>query len=487
MKLKLTDEQQTIVDYDGKKNLIIEAKAGSGKSSVLYDFAKARPSRRFLYLVFSAAMKPEAEEKYKDITNVKILTTFGLAYSAKGKFYRNKLTGSYRAYDLAKDMGMGFRNQSDKNYVYMLLNIWNSYLKSPIDEIEEFTKDYNLGKSQIKKVNQLINKLFKLKKDRKNEVMVQHSFYMKLYVMSSPILTDYDYILLDEAQDSSEPIVKLLNGQSHAKLVLVGDEFQNIFSFAGSTNALAKFEGSRLQINTSFRVGQGSADIVNKVYNSFGYESKMIGINNDQKIVRSIDRHNPHAIICRSRSFVFKNAIEAIDSNKLIYFVGGAKGYNFQSFKDAYWFSRNKKSKYDRLFNGYDKWSDLLDDIKSEDENIDQELKFLVKLVQQYGDQILKYVDLIDKNSTNKIDEADVILSTCHKSKGLEFEQDMILEDDFIDLCELRDELSAIENDKELHDKLLEDSKEQLNVWYVGLTRSKGKLQLNDKTINFIK
>lgn len=55
----LTTEQQAIVNSTG--NIKVNAVAGSGKTSTLIEYAKARPkSARILYLAFNRSVKIEA-------------------------------------------------------------------------------------------------------------------------------------------------------------------------------------------------------------------------------------------------------------------------------------------------------------------------------------------------------------------------------------------------------------------------------------------
>lgn len=67
-----------------------------------------------------------------------------------------------------------------------------------------------------------------------------------------------------------------------------------------------------------------------------------------------------------------------------------------------------------------------------------------------------------------KQDNAELILSTGHKSKGLEWDNVEII-DDFISLKEI---LENAEGNIEI-------PKEELNLFYVALTRSKKELILN--------
>src|SRR5690606_2565819 len=61
-----------------------------------------------------------------------------------------------------------------------------------------------------------------------------HDTYLKLFQLSRPRLP-YDYVLLDEAQDSDPTTIAILAGQQHTgqspQLVAVGDENQAIYGW----------------------------------------------------------------------------------------------------------------------------------------------------------------------------------------------------------------------------------------------------------------
>src|ERR1700743_1744014 len=77
----LTREQLAIVNSTG--NIKINAVAGSGKTTTLIEYARARPGEKILYLAFNRAVKLEAEKKFmeKGVSNVRIETAHSLAFS----------------------------------------------------------------------------------------------------------------------------------------------------------------------------------------------------------------------------------------------------------------------------------------------------------------------------------------------------------------------------------------------------------------------
>ncbi len=75
----MTQEMLDIINSK-EKHIVVEAKAGSGKSTTIKEYIKCHPNEKILYLVFSAEMKREAEKNYKGLRNCEIRTIHSLAY-----------------------------------------------------------------------------------------------------------------------------------------------------------------------------------------------------------------------------------------------------------------------------------------------------------------------------------------------------------------------------------------------------------------------
>src|SRR6266487_911230 len=78
--MKYTEEQQRIIQSTG--NIIINAVAGSGKTTTLIEYARTRPKeKRILYLAFNNSVQKEAIGKFqsKNINNVDVYTAHALA------------------------------------------------------------------------------------------------------------------------------------------------------------------------------------------------------------------------------------------------------------------------------------------------------------------------------------------------------------------------------------------------------------------------
>src|SRR5687768_15908377 len=98
--MQLTQEQIAIINSTG--DIRINAVAGSGKTTTLIEYARARKDQgKILYLAFNRSVKVEAEQKFlkAGLKNVRIETAHSLAYNyiIKDSNYRLKAGGNYKS------------------------------------------------------------------------------------------------------------------------------------------------------------------------------------------------------------------------------------------------------------------------------------------------------------------------------------------------------------------------------------------------------
>lgn len=87
-----TDEQQAIIDaYRTGSNLVIEAGAGTGKTTTLKMLGTATPGRAGIYVAYNRAIATDAKRTFP--RSVHCSTAHSLAYAAVGRTFRHRLSG----------------------------------------------------------------------------------------------------------------------------------------------------------------------------------------------------------------------------------------------------------------------------------------------------------------------------------------------------------------------------------------------------------
>jgi superfamily I DNA/RNA helicase len=468
----LTQEQKDII-FSTEDRVKVSALAGSSKSTTLYYYAKERPNKKMLYVVYNKAMKIEAEQSFGKLHNVEIKTMHGLAYKHEGKYYRNKLTFNYNAVDVLKDLKLSW--EYDQELAVKVQEMMKQYMLSDVEKFDdlELYKDGNNKKIRDEIIH-YCEKLWELKKDRNSKVKVEHDFYLKLFQLSKKNLSrEYNIILLDEAQDSSKLFLSVLLNSMVKGIVVVGDPYQTLYSWRNAINILNLFKGKEYKLTTSFRVSQNIANISNMIIEDVSNNKiNMKGFNSKQKIVEKINKDDTYVCLCRTNSYIFAETIDAIKyGKKSLYYEGGYSGYNFNNIKDGYDFYCGRELN-NSLFNKFKDYSQM---VEYAEKSEDLELKAIIRMIDEYGSRIPELINSIKYNTTKDKSKADVIFSTIHKSKGATYTMPVLISDDHFDIENFFTK-RFIKGEK----INIDDFYEEMAIIYVAITRCAGEIELSD-------
>jgi hypothetical protein len=179
--------------------------------------------------------------------------------------------------------------------------------------------------------------------------------------------------------------------------------------------------------------------------------------------VSEVNRHRPHTVLSRTNSGLFREAIRHKTAS--LSFVGGIEGYRFEEIEDAYLLSKGRgaqiKTRHIREFGTFGNMAEF------SQETEDPETKMLVNIVEKYSERIPSLLANVRARAVSHPESGDIVLTTAHKSKGLEWPV-VIMAEDFpshADLMELRQESPAA-------------FEAELNLMYVASTRARRQLQL---------
>lgn len=478
----LTKEQVDII-FSPEERIKVSALAGSAKTSTLYYYAKERPHKKILYLVYNKAMKDEALKTFGKLSHVDIKTIHGLAYGYVGRFYKEKLTFSYGVVDIIRDLNLHWN--ADMELAVKVDKMMKEYMLSDVAEFEDVQLFLDENNNTTKERNEVIDyckKLWQLKQEYSNSVKIEHDFYLKLFQLSKPDLSKrYDIICLDEAQDSNMLVYDVLINSNVKGIVVIGDSLQQIYGWRKAINIMPKFKGKEYKLTTSFRVSQNIANIANLIVNDITSNIiDMKGFNSGQKIVNEIDKSKPYVCLCRTNSYIFAEVFDILAKNPRakLFFEGGFKSYNFQNIKDAYYF-HNNNSVNNSLFN---KFRDYYEMIEYAENVEDLELLALNRMVTKYGSKIPRIVDNIRKNTVTNKSNANVIFSTMHRSKGQTYNIPVYISDDHFNISKvfIKQYIDQVE------DFDINGYYEEMCILYVAITRAAGQIQLSDKVKEYL-
>jgi len=473
-----TEEQVEIIKtFKSTRMMKINAYAGTGKSSTLKLLADVTPESS-LYIAFNKSVATEAGEKFP--SHVECRTTHSLAFGEFGRQLMHKLSRPKGGYvnvagtpaEIAKFYRIGEFVVSEPEEDNINANMIGKLVKDtvqryeqssainlegkhvPLYKVAEYAKSRpSLDKQLlVKQVLKFAHRLWDGRQDVHSDVLATHDTYLKLFQLSSPKL-NYGVIYLDEGQDTGDAVLDIVLKQDHAKIVIVGDNYQSIYQWRGAVNAMQKVNCPVKYLTKSFRFGAEIADVATKIINT---KHPVFGSEDIDSKVQGVDYEKPHTRIYRTNSALLTEAVEflqqgfsvsceinTIDFKKLLESAIELKGGNMKGVK------------HDSII-PYASWEEMKE--AAEDE---PELKRVINIILQGREGL--FIDSLKHMKTKQ--DADVTFTTAHKSKGREWSQ-VYLADDF--------------KNPDASGKLPEQER---NLLYVAATRAVNTLFINDSVM----
>lgn len=484
--MRLTKEQEKIIRSTG--DIKINAVAGSGKTTTVIEYAKTRPVKsRILYLAFNRSVRLEATHKFENLglRNVRIETAHSLAYKyvvSRGQ-YRVRPQG-YRIHEIADLLKL--RMKGEKLLDFIVANHVSKFVTYFCNSDKQRVQDLNYldtiadakARTFVKTHYKIIEKLTRrfLALMDQGKIEITHDFYLKKFQLAKPVLP-FDYILFDEGQDASSAMLDVFSRQKATK-VIVGDTHQQIYGWRYAINSLEKTDFADYYLTASFRFPQDIADLAVGVLGwkrKLGYNKEILltGKGKSKKV-------KSRAVLGRTNLALLLEAIRRAERGKAgekIYFEGNFSSYAFAeegaSLYDVLNLYKGARDRIrDRLIREMNSMRELEEYIEKTG---DAELGMMQKIVEEHGDEIPKLIrQLKDRQiEGDDRDRADIIYSTVHRSKGMEYDAVQIL-GDFITEEKL-DALLKKEGDEEADRGKLN---EEINLLYVAVTRAKCEIEI---------
>ena len=469
-----TEEQRAIIAFDlaPGQTMKIMAFAGTGKTSTLVAYTQARPGMRFLYVAFNKSVQLEAAARFP--SNVVARTSHALAFRTHGHRHKERLVPGFRANTVLQALGL--KRYEDARFTIETLA---NYLISAAPKVAKWhiphqaRAFYEQRKSAPPDFVDLANRLGRRMCDKTDtQIGMLHDGYLKLYQLSNPVL-DFDCILLDEAQDINPVTAAIVlaqaqsgNGRRPASIILVGDSHQQIYSFRGARDTLKKIKTNRtMYLTRSFRFDNNIARVANMVLSTFKGETRPI-------LGTARDKHKPKwdsgccTVIARTNATVFDKAVQLIKTHTLG-FVGGVQSYRLGSLKDVYNLYTGRRAQIgDAYVKGFADYSNLKAYAATVE---DIELLGICKVVEKYRGRLPHLVGTLTAGAVDP-KNAQVTLTTAHRSKGLQWDN-VLLMGDFLDLVE--------------GDHLIDPSgmdPDEFNLIYVAMTRTVFNLRFDKES-----
>lgn len=466
--MTLTAEQARVAQASGRRIRVV-AYAGTGKTASLVAWAQAHPLARTIYLAFNKSVQYEAQHRFPRTVAAK--TGHALGYRAVGVRYQHKLVPGIRPWELVQaGVIPGVPPTAAASWADVVLHTLQRFWVSADDSLGPQHIPLNeadwLGPfawaDPVRAVRDAQRIWARMCDPDDATVGMTHDGYLKLFVQDRPRLP-YDVILFDEAQDANPVVLQLVQAQTQARQIFVGDPYQAIYSWRGAVNAMDRLQADQdLRLTASFRFGPAIAEIATQLlrWRHAGVPA-VRGLGPQTGRIYAGMGSAPVTFIGRSNARLFAEAVAWLDRDPSVRFawVGGLDGYRLDLLEDTarLWLGDAVRTPFLQLFGDFDSLTAYADAIE------DVEWQGRCRVVERWGKRLPGWVRRVRAASQDP-DRATVHLSTIHKAKGLEWPHVVVLDD-----------LAALGPDLTPEDQ---------HLWYVAVTRATQQLGLPDEALD---
>lgn len=425
MTFTLTQQQQDFLDAaaPADRGILCEAGAGAGKTTTAKKAAAQHPRKRILYTAFNKAIVKSAETSMPP--NVRCRTSYGIAWDGFGvKWKRTLDIKGQKLADVARILRINDPLRLSGEHAPLTTG---KVARLALKTVEQFcsSADAELDTKHVPLLpgtedvrGELVSAILPVAKrayaDMLNpeagQIGTKPGFYFKQWALGRPQIPA-DILIVDEVQDTDPVLAAVLRDQQ-IPMWLIGDDAQRIYEWRGCVSVMGDFPAyHQLRLTTSFRFGQEVADEANKWLEMLGTDMRITGAG-PTSTVGMIAR--PDAILTRSNAAAVSEAITAAAEGRKVH-IKGASDEVKRLAEGAAQLQQGRPAWHEEL-QAFNSWDQVVQYV--EDGLASTELENTVRLLDTHG------VDVVVAALSNTVAEswADLVVTTTHKVKGLEWD-----------------------------------------------------------------
>lgn len=456
-----TEEQTHILSLANvQDNLLINALAGTGKTSTLEMFERATKTKPVLYLVFNKRNAKEAETRMLSTTTVRTFNSLGHRIWAKAtgknlslspKKSQEILRGIINEvpkrdqgpiwdvfWDVVQGVGMakalGYIPEGKYEHAKRLCT--QGEFHASLDESpDDFVSDL---------IDAVLTKSIKLA----YEGNIDYNDQIYMSALFGGTYPQFPLVMVDESQDLSPVNHAMLDKLGKGRLCAVGDPWQNIYGFRGAKSGgmgsiAERFSTTSCDLSISFRCPKAIVEHVHWRVPHFKW-MKGGGHVEELKELPSADIGDGATILCRNNAPLFKCAMQLLSTGRSVQVVGSEIGPKLIGIMRKLC---DENSSKETTIAAIDLW---LEERSAKGSKTAKDLADCMKVFAEHGNDLGQAIHYAEHLFAQ---QGKIQLMTGHKSKGLEFDTVYHLDP-----------------------WLLSEDEQDLNLRYVISTRSKDRL-----------
>jgi len=482
---KSSKYQQAIYDFITKEkgNAVVEAVAGSGKTTTIIEATKQIPQGdSAIFVAFNKSIATELSKKLP--YSVKAKTLHSLGYGMFFSNSPNKVTldndklGRIIIDVMKEEKNINFHERDE---MIVFLKVIIPKIKATLsdvnmDALSQLANEYNIFYNITEETVEIIEKI--LNKCLSDTSVIDFDDMIWIPVMMKYRSKKYDWVFVDESQDlnkSQFELIKMLcNGGT--RIIAVGDSRQAIYGFRGADsnsmdNFRNHFSAKELPLSITYRCPKSVTELAQQfVANIEPADDAQDGLVDSMTTATMLESAKEgELIICRTNAPLVSVALNLIKMRKKVVVLGKDIGKNIIKIIDSQ--KAYDKQELIRKISSFEREQEkLLDMIERGTYN----KKHKARVLNNIDSAVIILTIGAQANSVQEIrnillelfsDKKDgIVCSSVHKAKGLENKTVYIL-----GYHELMPHPMA---------ETAEEINQEYNMKYVAVTRAKENLHL---------
>lgn len=422
-------------------SLMVEARAGSGKTSTGIEVFKLLPSQEdVIFVAFNKHIAQELAFRLPNGTQAR--TYHSLGFQAIRDNMKSRVQVDNDKLDKFLRSGL---DRYAYGYAYPSIKRLTSLCKANLLQPDyetltdlAFFHDIEVnGDSTL--IFDWVGKLLEMSANETNIIDFDDMCWLPIVLNMK--CHRYDFLFVDEFQDTNRGQMELAlrSIAPGGRLIGVGDRYQSIYAFRGAdSGAIPNFirltEAETLPLSITYRNPQLVVDLVQQKFPEIGLEARenapagTFGSLQSTKLLETAEAGD--MILCRTNAPMIENVFEFIRNGKKAIIKGRDIGKSLQTFINK--FNENDLPALLRKIKGYEV-AEIDKFMAREAYEKIQQLQDKVETIFALADGASTVSELNIRIETIFSDEVEgVIFSSIHKAKGLEAKRIFILRPDLL-------------------------------------------------------
>ena len=504
-RIEYSDYQLDIFDAveHGDDNIAINAVAGSGKTTTIVAACKRlnASERDVIFLAFNKLIVEELKGKLKNYAYVSTLHSFG--FSILKRLYNQPKYGMYIKVDdwkyqkYVKDNAFslsniitpdtdaakvfGFACNVDKLYTLARINLIE-YNENDLSQLRNLCDEHNLLTlfDEVEVCNELLKTAYRMPRDW----TIDFTDMIVLPLFHKDMIPTYKYVFIDECQDLSRAQRELmLCAAKNGRFIAVGDRNQAINGFAGadcsSFDKIADQPNTiELPLSVNYRCGVNMVRLAQEIVPQIKAHKGAIDgeVFHVKQLSKDLFKKND-MVLCRTSAPLVGLCMKLIESGVTAVVKGKDIGQdlknlienaNTRDIKTLLAYLEEEKQKCINIIKEQRKCDDSTAKNATKYLNLEDRCKCIENICMYSIKDTTQLKSYINRIFSDENIENAVVLSTAHKSKGLEANRVMIL---------LPNKLPLKYPNQQRWQEI-----QEMNLKYVALTRARKELIFVDLT-----